>query len=67
VEIQVEFHEGVVPLSTLLPLYFSHSDDRLLSVRCVSYLPLVIFFIDQMGESLKDTGCRKLSIVNGGS
>jgi len=43
VEIQVEFHEGVVPLSTLLPLYFSHSDDRLLSVRCVSYLPLVIF------------------------
>jgi hypothetical protein len=66
-EIQVEFHEGAVPLSTLLGLYCSHSDDHLLSVRRVSYLPLVNLFLDQVGKILKETGCRKITIVNGGS
>ena len=37
-EIEVEFHEGAVPLSTLLALYWTYLACSWMSVWCVSYL-----------------------------
>ena len=67
VEIKEEFHEVVVPLSALLALYWYHGALYHLSVQCISYLPILTFWLAQMGQTLGETGCRRISYVNGGS
>ena len=49
-EIKVEFHEGAIPLSTLLVLYGSHLACSLLSVRFFFCLLILSFFVGHMGE-----------------
>ena len=48
-EIKVEFHEGAVPLSTLLVLDWHHLACFVSLVRCLSYLFWVHFFLRSYG------------------
>ena len=67
VEIKVEFREGVIPPSTLLALYGYHVVFCHLSVRCAYYPAILTFFVAQMGQILRETGCRRASYASGGS
>ena len=49
VEIKVEFHEGVVPLSTLLALYWYNFGVSHWSVWCGSYLPMLNYIYRSNG------------------
>ena len=53
VEITGEFHEGVVPLSTLLAIYRYRVDFCHLSVRYYSYLPIHTFFCSSNGSNFE--------------
>ena len=65
-EIQVEFHEGVIPLSTLLAFYWYDFSGFISSVLCpLSFLSS--FFLGQTGANLTETTCWKLTYASGGS
>ena len=66
-EIQVDFHEGAVPFSTLLAIYRYRLAHRLLSVRCVLHNINLISFVDQTGGSFSKTACWKMYYASGGS
>ena len=48
-EIKMEFHEGVVPLSTVLALYEYHGGFSHWSVCVISYLPMLNFIYRSNG------------------
>ena len=67
-EIKVEFHEGVVPLSTLLTLCRYHI--FFFSLVSLIWFPIflcLIFHIAQMAEIPTEIECQKIYYFDGGS